>query len=364
MTKQVNEVEDFLELVINCHLLAAAMHFFSMATTSDEPHSNGFPSNISEIEQHHRKKMFFERLGRIIDEYVVPREFSDETRQPTSNLVLSSAINPHVTQISAEHQYTAIQTRQPHHRSLPTAVTSAAPRSQASQTVKKAAPDGVFNYASAVLNDGLLLLEYKDAIREGDGERILRCWKLMLLYFKYANHFNYQKEAFLLLASVNAAASPKIASQLKWSRTVNTRGGLGHNIPIDLHMEHLNRNVKDYVANLGANVAEDTIVQSGKSLGGIMAVCSQFDHDNGVRPQSQSHTRSKVATDQKEIIKELTENSRVFDYVPGRSHNTFRKIKPNVVPNIDKKNLIKWIETQKKELLKEQVFAKAYGHKI
>ena len=61
------------------------------------------------------------------------------------------------------------------HHYLPSAVTSAAPRSQASQTVKKAAPDGVFNYASAVLNDGLLLLEYKDAIREGDGERILRC---------------------------------------------------------------------------------------------------------------------------------------------------------------------------------------------
>ena len=160
----MNEVEDFLELVINCHLLAAAMHFFSMATTLDEPHSNGFPSNISEIERHHRKKMFFERLGRIIDEYVVLREFSDETRQPSSNPVLSSAINPHVTRISTEHQYTAIQTWQPRHRSLPTAVTSAAPRSQASQTVKKAAPDGVFNYASAVLNDGLLLLEYKDAI--------------------------------------------------------------------------------------------------------------------------------------------------------------------------------------------------------
>ena len=175
-----------------------------MATTSDEPHSNGFSSNISETEQHHRKKMFFERLGRIIDEYVVPHEFSDETR----HLVLSSAINPHVTRISAEHQYTAIQTRQPHHRSLPTAVTSAAPCPQASQTVQKAAPDGVFNYASAVLNDGLLLLEYKDAIREGDGERILRCWKLMLLYFKYANHFNYQKEAFLLLASVNAHPIP------------------------------------------------------------------------------------------------------------------------------------------------------------
>ena len=45
--KQVNEAEDFLELVINCHLIAAAMHFFSMTTTSDEPRSTSFPSNIS-----------------------------------------------------------------------------------------------------------------------------------------------------------------------------------------------------------------------------------------------------------------------------------------------------------------------------
>ena len=81
-------------------------------------------------------------------------------------------------------------------------------------------------------------------------------------------------------------------------------------------MQHLNQNVKDYVANLGANVAENTIVQCGKTLGGIMAVCSQFDHSNGIWPSSQSHTRSKVATDQKEVIKELTENSHVVNYVP------------------------------------------------
>jgi len=61
--KQVNEVEDFLELVPNCHLIAAATHFFTMATTSDKPHCNGFPS---EIKWHHHKKMCFGRLERHI----------------------------------------------------------------------------------------------------------------------------------------------------------------------------------------------------------------------------------------------------------------------------------------------------------
>jgi hypothetical protein len=130
ITKHVNEIEDFLELVVNCHLIAAAMHFFSMATTSDEPHSNGFPSNIAEMEQHRRQKILFERLGRIVDEYIVPREFNSESSQPEP--ARTSATNPHLTRISTKHQYTALPTQQPRHRHLPTSVISAAPRSHAS----------------------------------------------------------------------------------------------------------------------------------------------------------------------------------------------------------------------------------------
>ena len=42
----------------------------------------------------------------------------------------------------------------------------------------KVASDGVLNHSCAVLNDGLLILEFRDAIREGDGPCIARCWKL------------------------------------------------------------------------------------------------------------------------------------------------------------------------------------------
>lgn len=105
---------------------------------------------------------------------------------------------------------------------------------------KKIAPDGVFNYSSAMLNDGLLLLELKDALRKDDGERVVRCWKVMLLYFRHARHTNYQKEAFEFLAMVNATASSKIVKQVTWGHFVNTQGYTGMNIPVDLHMEHLN----------------------------------------------------------------------------------------------------------------------------
>lgn len=67
---------------------------------------------------------------------------------------------------------------------------------------------------------------------------------------------------------------------------VNTRGGKGKNVPVDLAMEHLNRTVKSYISSLGANVSESSILQCGRSLNGIMDVCTKFDNENGIKPES------------------------------------------------------------------------------
>jgi len=50
---------------------------------------------------------------------------------------------------------------------------------------------------------GLFLMEFTDAIREGDGERILRCWKFFMLIFRAANRKNYAIKAFKMLAQHN-----------------------------------------------------------------------------------------------------------------------------------------------------------------
>lgn len=38
--------------------------------------------------------------------------------------------------------------------------------------------------ASEVLSYGLMYLEFCDSMREGDGLRILRCWRYLMLFFK------------------------------------------------------------------------------------------------------------------------------------------------------------------------------------
>ena len=110
-----------------------------------------------------------------------------------------------------------------------------------------AVPDGVYAYATAVLTDGLLLMEFRDAIHEGDGDRVHRCYKFLMPYFHCTGHKKYALECFRYLSSTSVQTtqlSPELATQVKWSRFINTRGQPGCNTPVDFHMEHLNKVLK------------------------------------------------------------------------------------------------------------------------
>ena len=61
---------------------------------------------------------------------------------------------------------------------------------------------------------GLMSHNFHDASREGDGDRLLRCWKFLLLHFKADKRVKYSVEALHLLAQVNALLPSYMAHQL------------------------------------------------------------------------------------------------------------------------------------------------------
>ena len=88
----------------------------------------------------------------------------------------------------------------------------------------------------------------------GDGRRVLRCWKFLLLYFKHDNSSSkYSLEILYMLFQVYALLSPRSAHQLVWNRFIKTKRGSGGNIPLDLNLEFLNRVVKEAIKKLGPN---------------------------------------------------------------------------------------------------------------
>ena len=136
---------------------------------------------------------------------------------------------------------------------------------------------------------GLLWHGFHDTIREGDGDRILLYWKFLLPVFKEENHHNYAKEAFILILQ-SKILSPRKLCELKWNRTVNTHGKPGHNVPCDLHMEHLNRRLKKCIRSCGSNIYPAAIQRAARSLGPVNHVCSQFESALSLYENKDYHT--------------------------------------------------------------------------
>ena len=77
--------------------------------------------------------------------------------------------------------------------------------------------------------------------------------------------------------------------------------------------------------------------------------------------ESLHHTTKSSQKDEEIIIKELTQTSRVFDYIPGRKHRAFETILPNISHSINANELFKWLQYQKKKLLADIAFKHLVG---
>lgn len=168
----MNASEDILELTVTGYVIACAMELLGMSAVDKVP-SSGV---IKEPEELWMKQ--------------------DNERKSVLMDVASLAIEQHVD-LSTNF-------------------------SESQSSTLPATSDGVFAYSCETLSLGLLFLEFKDAIREGGGDRVLLIWKYFLILFNAAGRKNYAIEALTLLTQYHLILPPQLAEQLKWSRFVNT----------------------------------------------------------------------------------------------------------------------------------------------
>ena len=182
--------------------------------------------------------------------------------------------------------------------------------------------DGVYVYATELLSLSLLWHGFHDAIKEADGDRILRYWKFLYIVFKTTSHRNYAKEALNVLMQYNYTMSERQKSQLIWSRCINTRGYAGANIPCDLYMEHLNRRLKTAIRSMGANVKPTTIVKNGRALASIHHVCQVFEEETTGHSHSNRHRFPSFGKDFYRVLNVIDEEN-VFVKISGRKYPSF-----------------------------------------
>ena len=194
-----------------------------------------------------------------------------------------------------------------------------------------------------VLTLSLLWHGFHDTSKEGDGDRFRMYWKFLLIAFKSSRNYNYANEAVNLLVAERYLLSKRKAAQLLWSRTVNTRGIPGGNIPMDLHMEHLNRRLKTIISRKGANVGEKAITKAGKCVRAVAKVCDAFSMQttDQCKP-SDKHSYPAFTKDFQKILSVL-EEKKVFTTLEERKHSCFA-MKHGLLQTLTKKKLVESIE--------------------
>ena len=295
--KDVNVHEDFFQQVLESHVLAAAMEYLGMESVEDEPNEEILPPTLWILESEERYKILLSVCSAIVDDFTDIRTF--EVAQEESK--------------AKEH-------------------------------------DRVLAYAKEVMTLGLLYTELVDAVHEGDGLRVLRWWRFMLLIFKSTGRKNYSIEAFIILAQYQYLLSPREKTQLLYSRFINTHGLPGKNISCDLYMEHLNRLLKDAIKALGANKTPKAIERVGKCIAPLDEVLARFDAIHKYTSQTGGHKTLNADKDIALMVGQLRK-ANVFNDIPGRKHHAFSTFTNNPVLSKSKEDVKIWMKSQWTKLL-------------
>ena len=177
--------------------------------------------------------------------------------------------------------------------------------------------DGILVYAKEVMTLSLVWQGFHASILEGDGDRVMRYWKVLLLLFKAGNHKNYSLDEMRLLLQQMYLTSPRKSAQLKWSSFVNVQGRKGFNMTADLHMEHFNRRFKNNFKAL------KTIDRIGRSVGIVQHISKSFLEEIHMKEDTGSH-RPPSFTKDLDLVANCLYEAQIFKYTPLRRYNTFK----------------------------------------
>ena len=212
--------------------------------------------------------------------------------------------------------------------------------------------DDMLDYQSAFLEYGMLLRNFTDAISEGDGDRIIRCWKFFLLYLKKdgSTSRKYPLEALYLICQAKAILSPSAAYRLIWNRFYKSKYGTGGNIPLDLSNEHFNRILKTIARNVVHNAANPNVLaRYCKALPVTKETLDNWDRKALFIKRSGKHFKQADEKDLRKIVAELMKQ-KAFKKNNGRSYKHFSQVAPSLLEGFDLHKMFTWINDHKKKI--------------
>lgn len=315
--------------------LAAALQHFGLEDLTDMP-ENFIPAGIESGSQTDQRMWLHEKTAEVIDKYVMLQEiFSKADDQPK--------VQFQCRQDECGKAYISPKARETHEKKKHGLVLSSVP-SPSTTTVK---PDSIKEHSEARLGYSFVLLNMMDAVKEGDGERLMRLYQVALLFYKAYGHSQYAYSTLLLTLQLNTTLSPRMAHSLKWNRFWNGRGGSGRNIPLDLHLEHMNNYLKSFLKGLGPNLNENSANRISKSIGVLKEMMDSTDRELQVTQPSGVHHTTEDG-DIRTLVAIFKDN-QLFTHQPGREFISFPSFEKDLLRRLRYTDLRLWMQAKLKD---------------
>ena len=199
----------------------------------------------------------------------------------------------------------------------------------------------------------LLLRNFRDAIKEGDSDRIIKCIKMFLLHFRQdgSGSTKYALEALYHLFQVQALLSPREAERLKWNRTVNNQGGDGNNVAMDVALEHDNHAIKDTIRGLGTNISEESVLRVCRAFFILKNLLNVLNSEINVKKVSGKHTKKSAKEELMKVVKTLCEKHAFEKQSTREPMYCFPDCPRDYLQLLDTKEPFGWINDHKKMLV-------------
>ena len=161
----------------------------------------------------------------------------------------------------------------------------------------------------------------------------------MLIFHGY-KHTKYAFAAVQLFFFSTYLLSKRLCHLLKWNRTVNGKRGKGHNVSLDLRLEHLNNLLKEMLKCLGVNVTQKSAQRCSEAMSALEEILRNMDTELGIDQPSGHHISANDDKDFLLLVKEIHERGDMFTFTPERKYHKISNFSRNIWVNLTLVKLI------------------------
>jgi hypothetical protein len=345
----------FLTLALEARVVAATLTVLQITSVEDKPCERVLPEKLASATESEKREFIGKLAADVVDKFILKADNIDEylKRKVAEDEAEEAKTCPKTNRYKCRDEQCnktfAVNGKSKQNHELK--VHGIQPIIHAN-TVLHNTTDDMYNYQSSLMEYLMLINNFQDAISEGDGERIIQCWKFFLPYLKAdgASSRKYSLEGLHLLIQVYCTLSKRDAYRLMWNRSVKAKTGLGGNIPLDLALEHYIRIIKVLRRKLGPNQTNPHIMQRYvKALVVNKKLVDNFDNMSETLKASGKHVKKAAREDKMKIVKELMDE-KAFTHTKNRRYTYYHQCKDSLLADFNIHEYYTWINNHKKQI--------------